>query len=152
RVRLRARLAALLHRRVRAPARRAAGLVRIMSDVTIVGGGPAGATLALCLARLGHAVALVERRALSPPNAESLNPGIWPLLDTLGIGDAGALRIHRSLVRWNDDSIVEQRHPRAQLAVLRPDFDARLRELARTAGVTMHRELPPSGASILVDA
>jgi flavin-dependent dehydrogenase len=112
------------------------------SAVVIVGGGPGGATLALCLARLGHAVDLVERRALSRPNGESLNPGIWPLLDTLRISDAGALRVHRSLVRWSDDDAVEQRHPRPQLAVSRPAFDARLRELAHAAGV---RVAPASG-------
>src|SRR3954470_12858125 len=104
-----------------------------MSDgVVIVGGGPAGATLGLRLARLGHPVTVVERSP-SPraSDGESLHPGIWPLLDATGIRVECALPIHRSLVRWSSDEVVERQHRVPQLAVMRPAFDAQLLETAR---------------------
>ena len=111
--------------------------------IAIVGGGPAGSTLALKLARLGHRVEIVERGRVRT-DGESLNPGIWPLLDALGLRDAGGLRIHRSLVRWSSEDVVERHHRLPQLAVLRASFDAELRELARAAGATLSAEPLPS--------
>jgi 2-polyprenyl-6-methoxyphenol hydroxylase-like FAD-dependent oxidoreductase len=106
--------------------------------VVIVGGGPAGATLAFRLARLGHSVTVVERSP-SPRSCdgESLHPGIWTLLDAVGIRAEGALPIHRSLVRWSSDDVVERQHRIPQLAVMRPAFDAQLIETARRAGATV---------------
>jgi 2-polyprenyl-6-methoxyphenol hydroxylase-like FAD-dependent oxidoreductase len=114
--------------------------------IAIVGGGPAGATLALRLARLGHEVTLVDRGG-TRTDGESLNPGIWPLLDALNIRVADGLRIHRSLIRWNSDQVVERHHRVPQLAVLRSSFDAQLRALA---GVPIVREIPD--ASLTIDA
>ncbi|HEX6101179.1 MAG TPA: tryptophan 7-halogenase [Thermoanaerobaculia bacterium] len=114
--------------------------------IEIVGGGPAGATLALSLARLGHEATLVERGG-ARTDGESLNPGIWRLFDALGLRDVGGLRIHRSLIRWDSDDAVERHHRLPQLAVLRASFDAYLRELA---GVPIVREI--HGADFVVDA
>jgi flavin-dependent dehydrogenase len=124
-----------------------------MPDVCIVGGGPAGATLALRLARLGHSV-VVHERATPDRDArgESLHPGIHPLLETLGLTDAGALRVHHSLVRWGEDVPVPRRHPLPQLAVLRPAFDARLLDAARAAGAVVSREEVDTNARVVVDA
>jgi 2-polyprenyl-6-methoxyphenol hydroxylase-like FAD-dependent oxidoreductase len=110
-----------------------------MADgVVIVGGGPAGATLALRLARLGHPVTVVERSP-SPRacDGESLHPGIWPLLDATGIRVEGALPVHRSRVRWSSDEVIVRQHRIPQLAVMRPAFDAQLLETARRAGAVV---------------
>jgi 2-polyprenyl-6-methoxyphenol hydroxylase-like FAD-dependent oxidoreductase len=108
--------------------------------VVIVGGGPAGATLGLRLARLGHSATVVERSP-SPRacDGESLHPGIWPLLDAAGIRVEGALPVHRSLVRWSSEEVVERQHRVPQLAVARPAFDAQLLDAARRAGAVVLR-------------
>ena len=116
------------------------------SGIAIVGGGPAGATLALKLAHLGHEVTLVERGG-ARTGGESLNPSIWPLFDALNIRNIEGLRIHRSLIRWSTDEVVERHHRIPQFAVLRSSFDAHLRELA---GVPIVHDIP--GAEFIVDA
>src|SRR6202011_3169686 len=75
RLRLHPWLAALLPRGLRSPFRAAPRLVRrrslvsdcIETEVCIVGGGPAGAVAAWKLARLGHAVVVVERSPFPRP-------------------------------------------------------------------------------------
>jgi len=58
-------------------------------DVIVAGGGPAGATAASLLSRLGHSVLLVEREDIPRPHVgESLIPAANEVLDRLGmIGD-----------------------------------------------------------------
>jgi flavin-dependent dehydrogenase len=58
-------------------------------DVAIVGGGPAGAVTALCLARRGIRVALLEATRLEGDRyGETLPPEINPVLRELGLWDA----------------------------------------------------------------
>lgn len=76
----------------------------------VLGGGPAGATAALRLARLGHRVHLVERADGSPAAAvqahlaESLPARLRPLFANLGVLDrvdqAGFLEPHPPQVDW----------------------------------------------------
>jgi flavin-dependent dehydrogenase len=54
--------------------------------VCVIGGGPAGAMSAIKLATLGHDVCLFEAKAFPRRHVgESLSPGIWPLLKSVGI-------------------------------------------------------------------
>jgi len=132
-----------------------------MSDVCIVGGGPAGSILALRLARLGHSVVVYERSAFDRPRiGESLSRGVWPLFDVLGVLPeilrAGFLPIDRAMVRWESDAIVERMQP-PSLAVDRPRFDALLLDLARRAGAMVMQPCvaPPVaeiGARFIADA
>ena len=58
-------------------------------DVAIVGGGPAGSSSAISLARKGYSVVLLER-ALFPREklcGDFLNPANWPLFSRLGVVD-----------------------------------------------------------------
>jgi flavin-dependent dehydrogenase len=58
-------------------------------DAAVVGGGPAGATVALCLARRGWKVCLFETTAYDTQRyGETLPPEINPLLRELGVFDA----------------------------------------------------------------
>src|SRR5258708_6693778 len=57
-------------------------------DVAVMGGGPAGATAALCLARRGRSVAVFEAGGFEAPRyGETLPPEITPLLKRLGLWD-----------------------------------------------------------------
>ncbi|MBM3777656.1 MAG: FAD-binding protein [Acidimicrobiia bacterium] len=62
------------------------------ADVLVVGGGPAGSVAALCLARAGVRVRLLEQ-AVFPRDklcGDTLNPGAVALLGRLGVGEAVA--------------------------------------------------------------
>jgi flavin-dependent dehydrogenase len=58
-------------------------------DVLVAGGGPAGAVVAMCLARQGCRVALLEATAYDLPRyGETLPPEINPVLRSLGLWEA----------------------------------------------------------------
>jgi flavin-dependent dehydrogenase len=58
-------------------------------DVAIVGGGPAGSAAAIWCARNGLDAVLLEAQPFPRDRpGESLHPGIEPLFDQLGVGDA----------------------------------------------------------------
>jgi len=118
------------------------GMCELESDVCVVGGGPAGAMAALRLATLGHRVCLVERQTFPRPHVgESLSPGVWPLLDALGLRrviEEGAFRAPgETLFCWVESK--PQSVPSGSrgegLLVDRAAFDALLLRAARIAGV-----------------
>lgn len=116
-------------------------------EVCVVGGGPAGAALAARLARLGHDVVVVERHRFPRAHVgESLSPAIWPLLDTLGVGEqvarAGFTPAAEARVRWRAGGEERLRFDGDTghgpgLIVDRAIFDTILLQRARRAGATV---------------
>ena len=116
------------------------------ADVCVVGGGPAGATVAARLADLGYDVTLLEALPFPRPHVgEALPPTILPLLEVLHVRDeveaAGFVRQGGSLIRWAGE--VRQRPPSETepgFQVDRGRFDALLLERAARGGVrVVHR-------------
>lgn len=112
-------------------------------DVCVVGGGPAGAGLATALARTGHRVAVVEQRVFPRDHVgESLSPGAWPLLDSLGIARSAvesiAAPVEVAGIRWRTDH-EERAMGGAGLTLDRGRFDALLLDHARASGATVMR-------------
>jgi flavin-dependent dehydrogenase len=108
-------------------------------DVCVIGGGPAGATLAHRLLQLGHSVAVIQKRQLPGAHAaESLTPGALPLLDILGIRDsienAGFARAERKLLIWATHHCEHVEVSDATYQIDRPRFDNLLLEAARLRG------------------
>lgn len=115
-----------------------------MVDVAVAGGGPAGASCALALARAGFEVTLVERAAFPRRKicGEYLNAGAVDALDRLGV--AQAVRAHAFALRGV--RLVPPRAPAVELpfahgglACERAILDALLLDAALDAGVTLVR-------------
>ena len=78
----------------------------LVTEICVVGGGPAGAAIARQLARLGHQVCLVEKAVFPRAHiGESLPPSILPVLDLLDLRQiveaAGACRPESAFIRWS---------------------------------------------------
>jgi len=119
-----------------------------MSDICVIGAGPAGSTFAARMAQLGHRVCLIERARFPRPHlGESLSPGVLPLLQSVGVRErieaAGFPRIRRVRVAW--DGPVQLRDDARQQGRLvdRGTFDQLLLEHAAALGV---RVLQPAQA------
>ncbi len=111
-------------------------------DVAVIGGGPAGASAALALARLGARVALVDRGVARPRLGESLPPAATPVLGELGVwADPEAAGHRRSpgfRSRWGGPEAAEVDFVRQPYGtgwrLDRGRFDAHLVRSARAAG------------------
>ncbi len=128
------------------------------TDVVIVGGGPAGSAAAIWCAQSGLDVLLLEAQPFPRDRpGESLHPGIEPLFDQLGAGEAiraaGFLRYRGHHVIWGGPPRYEAFGADASGAWLgihawRADLDA---ILLRRAAATGARILQPcrAGAPII---
>ncbi len=114
-------------------------------DVAIAGGGPAGAAAAILLARAGLTVLLAEGREPAFRPGEGLPPSARLLLHELGVLEQVLADGHRAspatLAYWGsqtphcNDYLFQLHGAGLQLDRLR--FDTRLRDTARTHGVTV---------------
>ncbi|MGA9584267.1 MAG: NAD(P)/FAD-dependent oxidoreductase [Terracidiphilus sp.] len=110
------------------------------ADVCVIGGGPAGSSLAAQVSALGNSVVLIERAQFPRRHlGESLTPGVRTLLESIGAGDllekTGALAVESVLVNW-EDGLRERIDPESRGTLVdRGEFDALLLNHARAAGV-----------------
>ncbi len=114
----------------------------LQTDIFVIGGGPAGATIANRLAGMGHSVLLAEATVFPRHRVDASLPAIiWPLLDAIGVTEriAGAQFIpaRAPIVVWPHDraSTLSEEREQTGLYVERARFDAILLEAAALAGV-----------------
>lgn len=115
------------------------------TDVIIVGGGPAGASAAIVLARLGYAVTVVDRAHFPRPRiGASLPPKIDGLLAILGVlprvQQAGFARMRGTVVDQGAGLLFHEFDPEAGRRGYQVDralFDAILLDEAARAGASV---------------
>jgi flavin-dependent dehydrogenase len=126
------------------------------TEICVIGAGPAGSTVALSLARLGHQVLVLEQYAFPRAHVgESLSPAILPLLDTLGVRDrverGPFLRPRQALIRWRDETAYVKWQPEEPgFQVDRGAFDLLLLEIALESGAKLLQ--PASALSPIQDS
>ena len=121
------------------------------AEVVVVGGGPAGASAAIRLARRGIDVCVLDRARFprAKPCGEFLSPGATPILEELGVREAvetaGALRLERVRIDAHG-AVVELRFPSGEGAppwgysLSRHALDSILLDAARAAGARVIEE------------
>ena len=113
---------------------------RLVTEIAVVGAGPAGCVFATRMAQLGFDVCLIERARFPRQHlGESLTPGVLPMLATVGaaamVEAAGFPRVAAVSTNWDGAEGVRE-DPRAQgMLVDRGVFDALLLERAAAVGV-----------------
>ncbi|MDX8464907.1 tryptophan 7-halogenase [Mesorhizobium sp. VK23B] len=136
-------------------------------DVIVFGGGPAGAAVALALARRGHSVAIFRKRSdVAPPIGETVPPGIARPLAQLGLWDqfraAGHAEAPGTVVIWGgecpyeNDFVFNPYGPSWHLD--RAHFDTMLIAAAEAAGAEISDcrvngcvRQPGAGWNVLID-
>ncbi len=111
-----------------------------MIDAVVVGGGPAGSSAALRIARDGRDVVVIERARFPRTKVcgEYLSPGACAALDELGLLSIVAAQAHPlrriSLAGFGTDPVSLRLPGAGALALARSRFDEMLLEAARAAG------------------
>jgi len=115
----------------------------VETEVCVIGGGPAGSTVARRLAELGHAVLLVERSPFPRRRiGESFPPSILPVFEALGLREAieraGFPRPTRTIVSWSSvGTVTLPMGAEAGFHVDRGRFDSLLLDMAVRRGVAL---------------
>lgn len=123
-----------------------------LTDVVVIGGGPAGSAAATLLADQGWSVRLFERDRFPREHVgESLLPASLPILDALGVlpavQQAGFIEKYGATMVWGTDAEpwswyfreTNPEHPHAY-QVWRPTFDKLLLDNAAKHGVDVREE------------
>src|SRR5919201_6417227 len=112
-----------------------------MTDVLIVGAGPAGAVAATVLARAGARVQLVDRASFPRDKlcGDTINPGALALLDRLGLASAvreRGLPVDGMRLSGEGGVVIDGRYPHGLTgrALTRRDLDWALVQVAIAAG------------------
>lgn len=122
-------------------------------DVVVIGGGPAGSSVATALAQAGFDVVLFEKERFPRPQVgESIIPHMWRYTDMLGVSDAiraeGFLAKAGGIIVW-DDIIHQMRFSsfgyndpdRVGLHVERDIFDNLLLQFSVACGANVFEEV-----------
>src|SRR4029450_10457394 len=104
-----------------------------MTDVLIVGAGPAGCVAAIVLARAGVRVQLIDRARFPRPKlcGDTINPGTLAMLRRLrlaAVADSQGLAVRGMVVTGEGGVAIEERYPDGLIAraIGRAEFDAAL--------------------------
>jgi flavin-dependent dehydrogenase len=129
------------------------------ADVAVIGGDPAGAVVALLLARAGRDVALYDQPRHDVPGlGETLSPSVYPLLHTLGLWErfqamscpaAGGRSVAESVDRMRFDAMLVGAAEQAGARVLR---GVRIGKVSRVADALRVEAGEPAVVSTVVDA
>jgi len=111
-------------------------------DIVITGGGLAGLSLSIQLARAGHSVALLEKETY-PFNkvcGEYISLESWNFLEELGLplSDWNLPIIRRLLLSSPDGDHIEHSLPLGGFGISRYKIDAALAAIARSSGVHLY--------------
>jgi 2-polyprenyl-6-methoxyphenol hydroxylase-like FAD-dependent oxidoreductase len=116
-----------------------------MPSAVIIGGGPAGSTAAILLARSGWAITLVEQHRFPRDKVcgECLSALGAEVLGRLGLFDdaraLGAVRLGRTLLHAPDGTCVDAKLPRPMWGVSRIALDGLMLDAAANAGARLRQ-------------